>query len=149
MPEKIVPKFNAVYTKGKVIFDFPDIWVNYCKAHFKEGDRLTVTPPKKYRKIRTSGQPGEDANANGYYWGVVLPIISDWTGHTVDELHEIYKAMFAPKKRYHMKNGREVVISKSTSEMDTLEFYEFIERIRAEVAQDGVVIPDPIKVDTQ
>lgn len=149
MSEKIVPKFNATYKNGKAVFDFPDIWQTYLKAHFKEGDRLIVTPPKKYRKPRTSGQPGEDANANGYYWGVVLPIISEWSGHTPDELHDIYKAMFAPKIRYTMPSGKVVVIAKSTADMDTFEFYEYIERIRAEVGQSGVVIPDPIKVDIQ
>lgn len=145
---KIIPKFNATYKRGHTVLDFKDAYDRYCRANFKEGDKLVITV-KKYRKIRSTGAPGETGNQNGWYWDVVLPIISEWSGHTVDELHEIYKSLYAPKKRYLMKDGREVTIAKSTGDMDTLEFTEYVERIRADVGEQGVVIPDPVKVDVE
>jgi hypothetical protein len=144
----VVPTFNATFNGREAMqFDFPDIFWRYCMVNFQKGEKMLVTV-KKYRKPRSTGKEWETGNQNGYYWSVVLPIISEWSGHTVDELHEIYKAMFCPKKRYKMKNGREVVINVGTSELNTVEFTEYVERIRAEVAQDGVVIPDPQKLDS-
>jgi hypothetical protein len=32
---------------------------------------------------------------NRYYWGVVLKYLSDETGHTKDELHEIFKTEYS------------------------------------------------------
>lgn len=145
---KVHPKFNAKYTKGHTVLDHKEAYDKYCAANFKEGDRITVVV-KKYRRIRSTGAPGEPGNQNGYYWGVVLPIISQETGHTVDELDLIYKELYAPKKRYTMKDGREVVIPKGGSQMDTLEFFEYVERIRADAGEMGIVIPDPQKVDTE
>jgi len=143
---KIYPKFTATYKKGNTILDFKESYDKYCSANFKEGDRLNIVV-KKYRRTRSTGAPGEKGNQNGYYWTVVLPIISQETGHTVDELHDIYKALYASKKRYTMPNGKEVIIAKSGSETDTQEFYEYVERIRADVAEAGIVIPDPQKVE--
>ena len=143
---KVHPKFSATYRKGQTVLDHKEPYQKYCSANFKEGDRLTIVV-KKLRRIRSSGQAGEKGNQNGYYWGVVLAIISQETGHTVDELHEIYKAMFAPKKRYTMPSGNEVVIAKSTAEMDTLEFTEYVERIRADAGEMNITIPDPEKVE--
>lgn len=143
---KIHPKFNATYKKGNTVLDHKEAYDKYCQANFKEGDRITIVV-KKYRRTRSTGAPGEKGNQNGYYWTVVLPIISQETGHTVDELHLIYKELYAPKKRYTMPNGKQVVIDKSGSETNTLEFYEYVERIRADAAEMGIVIPDPQKTE--
>ena len=143
---KIHPKFNAKYTHGKTVLYNAEAYNKYCAANFKEGDRLSIVI-KKYRRTRSTGASGEKGNQNGYYWGVVLPIISQETGHTVDELHDIYKALYAPKKRFAMPNGQEVVIARSGGETDTQEFYEYVERIRADAGEMGIVIPDPNKVE--
>lgn len=145
---KIHPKFNATYKQGKTVLDFKETYDTYCRANFKEGDKLTIVV-KKYRRIRSTGAEGEKGNQNGWYWGVVLPIISEWSGHTTDELDLIYKALYAPKKRYTMPSGKEVIIAKGGSEMDTLEFTKYVERIRADVGESGVVIPDPVKVHVE
>jgi hypothetical protein len=77
---------------------------------------------------------------NAYYWGVVLPIIAEHTGHTVNELHEIYKRQFLPPKIVTYKGvARE--IPASTTELNVMEFADYLTRIIAEAASMGIVVP--------
>lgn len=141
----IIPKFEFTVHKGVAILRTANIAETWLRANFKEGEHGYLTYGKVRRK-RTQGAPGEKGNQNGYYWAVVLPTISDFTGHTPEELHEIYKHRFASRKRYTMKDGSTVIIPKSTASMDTLEFTAYIDRICAEAAEMGCVVPSPEKV---
>lgn len=79
---------------------------------------------------------------NAYLWGVVYPTISYDTGHTPEELHEIYKRMFlAPK--YIRYNGKEIKLPRSTKNLNKIEFGEYLERIFAEAGSLGIHIPTP------
>lgn len=86
--------------------------------------------------------------ANAYYWGVVLQGLSEHTGYTADELHDICKAMFLPK-RLALNNGNgevkgEFVIGGSTRSLNTNEFYEYVERVRQWASETlDCYIPDP------
>lgn len=83
-----------------------------------------------------------------YYWGVIVEAISDHTGYSPEEVHEILKAKFLPKK-LAVANGNgeikgEFVIGGTTTTLNKIEFGEFCESIRRWAAEDlGVVIPDP------
>src|SRR5579863_9716884 len=85
--------------------------------------------------------------ANAYYWGVVIEHLSDHTGYTPDEMHEVCKAKFIPKKLALVDGNGEVkdelVIGGTTTTMNKIQFGEYIEAIRHWAAADlGVVIPD-------
>lgn len=82
---------------------------------------------------------------NGYYWGVVLKLIAKDTGHTEEELHEIFKRKFLPPKVVTYR-GVGIKMPSSTTEASTLEFTDYIERIRAEAGTMGITIPDPDQV---
>lgn len=79
---------------------------------------------------------------NAWYWGVVIPLICETTGHTPNEQDRIFEQMFAPRKVVKHKN-KEYVIYKHCKELTKGEFVFFVERIRAEVAEMGIVIPNP------
>lgn len=85
---------------------------------------------------------------NAWYWSQVVGLVAEHTGYTPDEIHDIYKAMFLPKRLAMAdQNGEirgEFVIGGSTTKLNTLEFAEYCEAIRT-WARDtlGVVIPDP------
>jgi hypothetical protein len=86
--------------------------------------------------------------ANRYYFGVALKLLSEHTGYTVDELHEWAKAKFIPKHLALLdKNGEvrdDLVIGGTTTRLNRVEFYEYIEALRKFAAEElGVVIPDP------
>lgn len=82
-----------------------------------------------------------------YYWGVVVELLSDHTGYTPDEIHELLKAKFIPKKLAVTDGNGEIVgefvIGGTTTKLNKIEFGEYIESIRQWAAEIGVVIPDP------
>jgi hypothetical protein len=88
---------------------------------------------------------------NAWYWGVIVQMLADHTGYTPDEMHEVLKAKFIPK-RFAVSDGNgeiqdELVIGGSTSILNTVEFGEYCEAIRQWAADSlHVVIPDPIDV---
>lgn len=87
-------------------------------------------------------------NQNAWYWGCIVQLVSEHTGYSPDEIHEIYKAKFLPK-RLAVLNGNgdirgEFVIGGTTTRLNTLEFGEYCESIRQWAAEElDVVIPDP------
>ena len=79
---------------------------------------------------------------NNFYWGVPLEIISEHTGFTTQEVHEILKNKFL--KTIKVINNLEYHSSKSTTELTTGEFKRYIEDIQQWASEVlGVIIPDP------
>jgi len=111
----------------------------------KEARDYLLSVENKPLMVRIDRETGiRSFNQNSWYWGVVLKTISETYGHSAKELNEIYKRMFIPPKFIKYK-GREIKLPQSTSDLSKNDFGEYIERIRAEVASDGIVIPDPIR----
>lgn len=129
-------KFRGTVKGGKLII-IDRVAFDEHVAAFPEGTELGLVIAKRY-KDRSDRQ-------NGYYWGVVLKIISDHTGHSTEELHEIFKRKFLPP-RILTYRGTTFKVPMSTTESDTLEFTDYIERIRAEAGTMGITIPDPDQV---
>lgn len=85
---------------------------------------------------------------NAWYWGVIVQQLAEHTGYTPDEMHEILKAKFIPK-RFAVADGNgevrgEFVIGGTTTSLNTVEFGEYCEAIRDWAAELGIVIPDPV-----
>ena len=106
---------------------------DYLKG-FKEGDKISIEVTK-WKNKRT-------LNQNSYYWGGVLTPIAVHTGHSPEELHEIFKRLFITPK-FVLYRGREIKMPKSTTDLSTEEFREYIERVRAEAGQMGTIIQSP------
>lgn len=113
--------FPAKIIDGKLRVNSPDLFKQHL-AKFTEQDLLIVSVEKP-KKIRSNQQ-------NRYYWGGVLGTVSLETGHTTEDLHEIFKRKFLPK-RFIVWNGKEVAMVGTTTELTTKEFNEYIERIIA------------------
>lgn len=77
---------------------------------------------------------------NNWYWHV-LTIISRDQGNTPEELHDIFSSLFLKTKRVWRAGN--VTTLKSTTQLTKGEFVEYMENIRAEVAELGIEIPDP------
>ncbi len=108
-------------------------------SRWRDGDVVVSIAPR--RATRSQQQ-------NRWYWGVVVEMLSDHTGYTPDEIHDVLKAKFLPK-RLAVSDGNgeirgEFVIGGSSRQLDKNEFAEFCESVRRWAAEDlGVVIPDP------
>lgn len=113
---------------------------NYYNHHLRklEGKKVGVTFETQ-KSIRSIQQ-------NSYYWGVVLPIIAEHTGHSSNELHEIYKRLFLPP-RIISYAGRDLKMPSSTADLSISEFIEYIDRIVVHAGEMGVVIPEPKSYD--
>ena len=137
------PAFGATVsehmTPAWLEFDDPRAWVGYMRS--LAGKRVKVVVSRE-TKGRTLPQ-------NSWLWGAIYPAISDWSGHTVDEIHEAMKALHGPKslvtlgpaRDTHL--GQEMLVARSTTEYTTEEFTTYVERVRAWAAMQGLNIPDP------
>lgn len=75
----------------------------------------------------------------GYLWGVVYPEISRHTGHSPEELHEIFKSKFLREKK--VWRGSEITTLGSISQMTTGELAEFITNVILEAGELGIEVP--------
>ncbi len=79
---------------------------------------------------------------NNRYW-MLLRKFSDETGHSVDELHEIFKHDILGSET--MKNpitGEEHMATKGTSNLSVDEFLQYMQRVEQTMADYGVVVPE-------
>jgi hypothetical protein len=103
---------------------------HYCNGHTGK----FILEIKKSKNVRSLSQ-------NRFYWGVVLPIMSDFFGYSNEEMHQICATTYL---RYE-KDGKE--FTKSTTKLDTKEFETYIEKIRQwAMSEYGVHIPTPNEV---
>jgi hypothetical protein len=88
--------------------------------------------------------------ANRYYWGAVIKAIARHTGYTADETHDMLKIMFLPKElavaNYNGEIVSEFVIGGSTRRLNSVDFYDYVERVRLwalETLELNILPPDP------
>jgi len=148
----IKPKFFGTITNGKFIHDDPDKFREYLQT-FKEGQNVEVTIAPKYKR-RTTGQPGEKSNFNGYYWAVIVRIISDTMGEIDDNVtHGLLQTLFNKKgvRIADPKTGEiiNIEIPRGTKYLSGAEFAEYCSKIRTwasitdNLCENGVFIPEP------
>lgn len=128
------PIFYGQVNNGKLTLNNIERFQDYLKSISGEV-RLTIG---RYYPERTTEQ-------NKYYWGVVLKVISDETGYTPDEIHEIMKYKFLRKELEH--KGQKYAYVRSTTALDTKEMTDYIEQIRDYWATQGIYIPDANEVE--
>ncbi len=97
-----------------------------------EDTEITITVEKKRKK--------RSAEQLGYLWGVVYPTISEHTGHSPEELHEIYKAKFLKKKV--LWRGAGITVLNSTSKLTANEMAEFVTNIIVDAGEMEIEIPE-------
>lgn len=73
---------------------------------------------------------------NRYYWAVVLKTFGDHLGYHPEELHEALKLRFLPRDPESA-----IVVARSTTELNTKEFSEYVDRIIQLAAEMGCYIP--------
>jgi len=61
---------------------------------------------------------------NRYYWGVVIKLISEYTGYTANESHD------AMRMKFLINHDGKLETLKSTTRLSTVEFEEYMSSIR-------------------
>ena len=107
-----------------------------------EGKDIIITIEKKKKK-RSNPQ-------NAYYWSVVLPMMQ--TGfynnlgeHVgIQEAHEFLKGRFLFREVVNQELGEVIKLSKSTTELSTIEWETYMDQIRAFATEFlNITIPLP------
>ena len=101
---------------------------------FKRG--MVLCKFKAHRETRSSAQ-------NRYYHGVVIPIFAEHCGLSAAETKDVLALELLPKEVTDMRTGEVRVVPGHTSELNTKEFNELIERAQRLGAELGLYIPDP------
>ena len=88
-----------------------------------------------HKKLRSN-------QANKYYWGVVVKALSDLTGYTPEEMHDILKHKF--NLQTALIGDELMEFGGSTASMNNTKFTNYIEQIRIWANTDlNCHIPDP------
>lgn len=136
----IIPRFfGSVCETGKLVLDDQPRWLGLLGR--LRGRRVVVTlaAEKKARSLR----------ANRYLWGVVYEILSSWSGHDPEEIHEAMKARYLPKREITLPTGEVLELPGSTAALSTADFAIYIERVKAFAAQSGCYVPAPNEVEVE
>ena len=129
------PVFHGLVQQGKVKFDSPTKYAVYLSS--LEGKRVEFTLLKE-RRNRSNQQ-------NKLYWAVVVEILAEYFGYTAEELHSELKLKFNP---IHSKLDPEAMIGGSTTKLSTLEFIEYMDKIKRWAALEyNIYIPDANEVN--
>jgi len=83
----------------------------------------------KYKLYLCDEKENRTLAANRYYWGVVLKVLQEYTGIDTEDMHEVLKSKFNPKK-VSVGTEDEIEIGASTKGLDTEEFIRYIEKVR-------------------
>jgi len=131
---KTVPVFFGQVVEGRLKMDNPHAYMVRIAA--LNGKRVELVLRKRRCK-RTLPQ-------NAYYWGVVIEILRDHFGYDAEEMHDALKFEFLRIR--NDRGGPDSV--KSTADLSTEEFAEYVKRVVRWAAQKyRVYIPDPGSVE--
>ncbi len=125
------PVFRGTVEKGRLSLEYPGAFKALLAR--LEGKQISLRLTKHHHSRSLS--------QNRYLFGVVYPIFAEAVGYEVEELHEALKQKFLRNLEEEERLGLSRV--RSTRDLTTKEFTDYIERIRQLAAENGVVIPDP------
>ena len=132
----MVPIFDGIVDgRGKLVLDDHSAYARQLATLANKPVELTI----KQKRSQRSG------NQNRYWWGVVIPILSESLGYDKDEMHEALKYKFLRLDAEPDSNG--LVRMRGTSTLNTKEFTDLIEEVVTWAgAEFGCVIPLPNEV---
>jgi len=107
-------------------------------------DTLKMLKKEPYVVTIEKKKSKRSLNANAYYW-VLITILEKETGQDTDSLHDYFKTKFLPKRKVvFKKTGEENDVQGSTAELDSFNFFEYVDKIRAFAIQElNIYLPTP------
>jgi hypothetical protein len=120
--------------------------IDFGKREQKEKlyETLKGLKPTLYKIELKVNRDNRSNKQNRYYWGVVIAILSEFTGFTPDEMHYDLKSRFLKYYKVIPSTGEERLLIRSTSKLSTEEFEKYVEEIRRwAITELDVYIPSP------
>lgn len=113
----MIPLFQGIVENGKLRLSSMDKFNSYLNT-LKGGVVVTVKKEKSQRSLEQ----------NKYYWGVVVKLLSEEIGSSLDETHEILKYKFLKRTLTVADEFYDFVPSTTTLNMKEME--EYLNQIR-------------------
>lgn len=100
---------------------------------------MGLSPEKPWRVTLTPHRAKRSTDQNALLWAIYTEIAKG-TGHSAEEIHEALKAHLLPPRSITV--GDQVLsVPGSTAKLDTADFSDYVERVRAWAASElGVVV---------
>lgn len=128
----MIPVFRATVTKCRLDIHDQQKWVIYLAGLNGKEVEVTVKKPEKKRS----------QSENRYFHGIVLPILCDYFGYDAEEMKDALKMKFLL-----IESGKIPTVRK-TSSLSTVEFEDFMTKVRQWAAQEWqVYIPLPNEIE--
>ncbi len=124
------PSFKGWIEAEHIVLDDREAFAQQIKR--LEGERVSLTL-KKFRK-------GRSMNQHRYYFAI-LRIFSEFCGYGSDEMEDLHNELKSRFLRRH-EDGPIPTVASTTS-LDTMQFSDYLERVRQLAAELGCVLPDP------
>lgn len=132
-------RFGGCVRGGRVVLDNSTHY-NGAVARL-EGKRVTLTVAKE-KKARS-------LTVNAYLWGVVYQTIAEWSGHDAEEIHEALKEKFLPEQGLLLPTGEELKTIGSTARLDSVDFSDYVAKVKRWAAENGVYVPEPGEIELE
>lgn len=124
---------GQVDSEGKLTLVNPETFRRVLRGFLNAPVDITI---RRHRKSRSDRQ-------NAYYWAVVVGMLAEFCGYTPEEMHEALKWKFLRREA----DGPLPTV-RSTTELGTQEFEDYVEMVRMWAATDlGVVVPLPNEIE--
>jgi hypothetical protein len=95
-------------------------------THLPEGAyELTIKPVDQTRR----------SQANRYYWGVVLRMMAEESGHGANELHDLMKLRHNGQVITDITTGEEVTVGRTTRTLTVAQFSAYLEAVMLDGAE--------------
>ena len=96
--------------------------------------------PTCHRRIKRSNP------ANARYW-LLLHELADklrpgGQAYSAEQYHEYYKSRFLGCDEMKLPNGKTLVLPRSSADLDSSEFAEYVGKVEADAAERGVYLAD-------
>jgi hypothetical protein len=83
---------------------------------------------------------------NKYYWGVVVEVLSEWSGYEPEEVHDLMKERFLAPREVELPDGLKSALYPSTRALTIEQFSSYVNRVAEWAAKQGCHIPEAHEV---
>ncbi len=140
----MIKAYGHITPEGKLVLNERHTFIKLLQPLKGREIELVV---KRRAKTRSGDQ-------NAYYWGVVVHLVMEGLndlGHDVtqEDTHDFLKGQFNAREVVNEATGEVVKVPRSTTELSTAEFSEYVERISKWAGEWlGISIPLPNEQQT-
>lgn len=130
-----LPVFTGTVSGGRLTLDEEERFKNYVRSLDGRVVDLTLGKHREKRSL----------NQNAFYWTCFVSVVARHYNCEPEELHDYWKRKYNPK--LVVIDGKEVIVGRSTTELDRAEFTKMLEQIRADYAAEGFTFPHEDRVE--